>query len=117
MIVIGAVVVVAMLIALLLTTWTTGPMAAKARLPALRSVLDAVIAMALVRQLLPWTSATSWLWAVAAAVVGLGAAGVVLRWREQPWLSAKTAVTRGVQLTATAVYAALGIALVVAVAV
>ena len=64
--------------------WSVGPLVAKGRGQLVRSGVDAVVALALVRALAPPPGLGVWLWVLAAAAVGFGAAGVIVRWRTVP---------------------------------
>ena len=50
----------------------------------MRSGVDAVVALALVRALAPPPGLGVWVWVAAAVAVGVGAAGVIVRWRTVP---------------------------------
>jgi hypothetical protein len=71
---------------------------------ALRSGIDAVVALAAVRALYPPPGWASWLWVVAVVAVGCGAAGLVLHQRGR-WTAKHPAVT--------VIYAVVGAALVI----
>ena len=57
---------------------------AKTRGQLVRSGVDVVVALALVRALVPPPAPGVWLWVAAAATVGFGVAGVIVRWRTVP---------------------------------
>ena len=87
--------------------WSLGPLAVKGRGQLLRSGVDAVVALALVRALAPPPGPGVWLWVAATIAVGVGAAGVIVRWRTVP--------PEGRHWT-TVVYAVVGLCLVVVLA-
>ena len=64
--------------------WSLRPWTAKGRGTLVRSGVDAVVALAVVRALAPPPGAGIWLWVAAAVAVGAGAAGVIMRWRTPP---------------------------------
>ena len=64
--------------------WSLGPLAVKGRGQLLRSGVDAVVALTLVRALAPPPGPAVWLWVAAAVAVGVGAAGAMVRWRTVP---------------------------------
>jgi len=70
----------------------TRVLGARERDQVVRSGVDAVVALAAVRALFPPPGWASWLWVVAAVAVGLGVAGLILRWRtwpasRRPWVT------------------------------
>ncbi len=65
-------------------SWSLRPLTVKGRGQLLRSGVDAVVALALVRALAPPPGPGVWLWVVAAVAVGVGAAGVIVHWRTVP---------------------------------
>ena len=72
-----------------------------------RSGVDALVLLAMVRALFPPPGWSSWLWVAAVVAVGVGVAGLIVNWREmsplrRPWT--------------TVAYAVVGAALVVVVA-
>jgi len=87
--------------------WSLGPLVAKTRGQLVRSGVDAVVALALVRALAPPPGLGVWVWVAAAVAVGVGAAGAILRWRSVP--------PDGRRWT-TAVYLLVGLLLVVVLA-
>ena len=64
--------------------WSRGPLVTKERGQLVRSGVDAVVALALVRALAPPPGPGVWLWVAAAVAVGIGVAGVIVRWRTVP---------------------------------
>lgn len=88
-------------------SWSLRPLVARTRGQLVRSGVDAVVALALVRALAPPPGLGAWLWVAAAVAVGVGIAGAVLHGRSVPpdrrrWT--------------TILYAAVGLALVVVLA-
>jgi hypothetical protein len=88
-------------------SWSLGRLTVKGRGQLLRSGVDAVVALALVRALAPPPGPGVWLWVAVAVTVGVGAAGVITHWRTVP-LDARR--------WTTVVYAVVGLGLVVALA-
>jgi hypothetical protein len=64
--------------------WSRGPWPAKSRGQLVRSGVDAVVALTLVRAVVPPPGPGAWLWVAAVVVVGVGIAGTVLHWRSTP---------------------------------
>jgi len=64
--------------------WSLGPLVANGRGQLVRSGVDAVVALALVRALAPPPGLGIWLWVAAAVAVGVGVAGVIVRWPTVP---------------------------------
>lgn len=64
--------------------WSLPRLAAKNNGQLVRSGVDAVVALALVRALVPPPGLGVWLWVAAAVAVGVGAAGVIVSWRSVP---------------------------------
>jgi hypothetical protein len=64
--------------------WSLGPLVAKGRGQLLRSGVDAVVALALVRALAPPPGPGVWLWVAATVAVGVAAGGVIVRWSAVP---------------------------------
>lgn len=87
--------------------WSLGPLTVKGRGQLLRSGVDAVVALALVRALAPPPGPGTWLWVAAVVAVGIGAAGVIVRRRTVP---------RDARRWTTVVYAVVGLVLVVVLA-
>ena len=87
--------------------WSLGPLTVKGRGQLLRSGVDAVVALALVRALAPPPGPGVWLWVAAAVAVGVGAAGVIVHWRTVPPESRRRT---------TVAYVGVGLALVVVLA-
>lgn len=88
-------------------SWSRGALSATGRGQLVRSGVDAVVGLALVRALAPPPGLGVWLWVAAAVAVGVGAAGVVLHRpalpaERRPWV--------------TAVYGVVGLALVLVLA-
>ena len=84
-------------VAFVARSWSLGPLAVKGRGQLVRSGVDAVVALALVRALAAPPGPGVWLWVAAAAAVGVGTAGVIARWRTVPpdgrrWTSAAYAL-------------------------
>jgi hypothetical protein len=71
-------------VVLLLRTRSAGRLAAADRAALVRSAVDAVVVLALVRAVAPPPGIWSWVWVVAAGVVGLGVARAALRWPQLP---------------------------------
>jgi hypothetical protein len=69
---------------LLLRVRASGRWAATHRAALVRSAVDAVVVLALVRAVAPPPGPWSWAWVAAAGAVGVGVAGVVLRWPHLP---------------------------------
>ncbi len=65
-------------------SWSLRPLTVAGRGQLLRSGVDAVVALALVRALAPPPGPGVWLWVLAAVAVGVGAAGVIVHWRTVP---------------------------------
>ncbi len=80
-----------------------GVFAARNRDRLLRSGVDAVVLLAMVRALFPPPVGASWLWVAAVVGVGSGAAGLLSTWRRH---------TPGRRAWPTVAYAAVGAALV-----
>lgn len=59
--------------------WSRGALAATGRGQLVRSGVDAVVALALVRALAPPPGLGAWLWVAAVVAVGVGVAGLILR--------------------------------------
>jgi hypothetical protein len=57
---------------------------ARSREVLVRSGVDAVVLLAMVRALFPPPVSASWLWVGAVVAVGVGVAGVIVRWRGLP---------------------------------
>ena len=81
-----------------------GVFAVHSRDQVVRSGVDAVVLLAMVRALFPPPGWSSWLWVAALVAAGFGVAGLIVSWRElspgrRPW--------------STLAYAAVGAALVV----
>jgi len=87
--------------------WSLGPLAVKGRGQLLRSGVDAVVALTLIRALVPPPGPAVWLWVAAVVAVGIGTAGVIVRWRTVP--------PEGRRWT-TVLYAVVGLCLVVVLA-
>ena len=98
-----AAVCVAVLVA---RAWSLRPWTAKGRGTLVRSGVDAVVALAVVRALAPPPGPGVWLWVAAAVAVGVGAAGVI-HWRTVP---------RDARRWTSVVYAVVGLVLVVVLA-
>jgi hypothetical protein len=64
--------------------WSLRPLTTTGRGKLVRSGVDAVVALALVRALAAPPGPGVWLWVAAAIAVGMGVAGVLLRWRTVP---------------------------------
>ena len=71
-------------VVLLLRARSTGRLAAADRAALVRAAVDAVVVLALVRAVVPPPGIWSWVWVVAAGVVGLGVARAALRWPHLP---------------------------------
>ena len=71
-------------VVLLLRTRSAGRLAAADRAALVRSAVDAVVVLALVRAVAPPPGIWSWVWVVAAGVVGIGVARAALRWPHLP---------------------------------
>jgi hypothetical protein len=71
-------------VVLLLRTRSTGRLAAADRAALVRAAVDAVVVLALVRAVAPPPGIWSWVWVVAAGVVGFGVARAALRWPHLP---------------------------------
>jgi hypothetical protein len=69
----------------LLRTWSQGASAAPSRFALVSSTVDAVVVLAFVRAVVPPPDLLSWAWVIAAVGVGIGIAGVILRWPEVGW--------------------------------
>ena len=65
-------------------SWSLRPLTVRGRGQLLRSGVDAVVALALVRALAPPPGPGAWLWVLAAVAVGVGTAGVIVHWRTVP---------------------------------
>jgi len=76
-----AVVCVAVFVA---RAWSLRPLKVTGRGKLVRSGVDAVVALALVRALTPPPGPVVWLWVTAAVAVGVGVAGVIVHWRTAP---------------------------------
>lgn len=87
--------------------WSLGPLVPKTRGQLVRSGVDAVVALSLVRALAPPPGLGVWVWTAAIVAVGIGAAGAILHWRSVP--------PEGRRWT-TAVYALVGLLLIVVLA-
>jgi len=64
--------------------WSLGPLVARTRNQLVRSGVDAVVALALVRALAPPPGLGVWVWVASVVAVGVGAAGAILHWRSVP---------------------------------
>ncbi len=64
--------------------WSRGPWPAKTRGQLVRSGVDAVVALTLVRAVVPPPGPGAWLWVAAVVAVGVGVAGVIVHWRSAP---------------------------------
>jgi len=71
-------------VVLLVRTRSTGRLAAADRAALVRAAVDAVVVLALVRAVAPPPGIWSWVWVVAAGVVGFGVARAALRWPHLP---------------------------------
>ena len=71
-------------VVLLLRTRSTGRLAAADRAALVRAAVDAVVVLALVRAVAPPPGIWSWVWVVAAGVVGFRVARAALRWPHLP---------------------------------
>lgn len=80
----------AQLTALLVRAWSRRH-GTRSRLAGALVALDAAVLLAVVRALAPPPGAAITGWAVAAALFGIGVAGLVLRWRRLPWLAPRRA--------------------------
>jgi len=69
---------------LLLRARSIGRLAAADRAALVRAAVDAVVVLALVRAVAPPPGIWSWVWVVAAGVVGFGVARAALRWPHLP---------------------------------
>jgi hypothetical protein len=68
-----------------LRAWSRGAFAAPTRFVLVSSTVDAVVLLALVRAVVPPPGLLSWAWVIAAVGVGIGIAGVILRWPTLGW--------------------------------
>lgn len=64
--------------------WSLRPLTATGRGKLVRSGVDAVVVLALVRALAAPPGPGVWLWVAAVAAVGVGVAGLISRWRTVP---------------------------------
>jgi hypothetical protein len=87
-------------------TWSPRAARARTRATLVTSGVDAVVILAVVRAVAPPPAAWSWLWLVAAALIGVGLAGAVRRWPTLPWRERSAGERSAV--AGTVVYAAVG---------
>jgi hypothetical protein len=73
-----------------LRAWSQGAFAAPDRYALVSSTVDAVVVLALVRAVMPPPGLLSWAWVIAAVGVGIGFAGVILRWPTLGWDTPRT---------------------------
>jgi hypothetical protein len=106
-----------------LRAWSRGAFAAPSRFVFVSSTVDAVVVLAFVRAVAPPPGLLSWAWVIAAVGVGIGIAGVILRWPTLGWdtpSTENTPTSRASRPTMRAVlagiYAAVGAGLVVVLA-
>lgn len=100
-----------------LRAWSWGAFAAPSRYALVRSTVDAVVVLAFVRAVLPPPGVLSWAWVIAAVGVGIGIAGVILRWPTLGWDAPTSRTSRPTMRAVLAgIYAAVGAGLVVALA-
>jgi hypothetical protein len=69
----------------MLRAWSQGAFAAPNRFVLVSSTVDAIVALAFVRAVIPPPGLLSWAWVIAAVGVGIGIAGVILRWPTVGW--------------------------------
>jgi len=107
----------------LLRAWSQGAFAAPSRFVLVSSTVDAVVALAFVRAVVPPPGLMSWAWVIAAVGVGIGIAGVILRWPTLGWDAPNTENTPTsrasrptVRAVLAGVYAVVGAGLVVVLA-
>ncbi|MDN5763034.1 MAG: hypothetical protein L0H41_12045, partial [Microlunatus sp.] len=77
-------VAVALVVIFVGRAWSLGSLAAKGRGQLVRTGVDAVVALALVRALVPPPGLGAWVWVAAAVAVGIGVAGIILGWPNVP---------------------------------
>jgi hypothetical protein len=68
-----------------LRAWSRRAFAAPDRYALVSSTVDAVVVLAFVRAVMPPPGLLSWVWVIAAGGVGIGIAGVILRWPTLGW--------------------------------
>ncbi|GAA3071231.1 hypothetical protein GCM10010464_39370 [Pseudonocardia yunnanensis] len=100
-----------------LRAWSRGAFAAPSRFVLVSSTVDAVVALAFVRAVIPPPGLLSWAWVIAAVAVGIGIAGVILRWPTLGWGAPTSGTSRPtMRAVLTAIYAAVGAGMVVVLA-
>jgi hypothetical protein len=106
-----------------LRAWSRGAFAAPNRYALVSSTVDAVVVLAVVRAVMPPPGLFSWVWVIAAVGVGIGIAGVILRWPTLGWDAPNTenaptsrASRPTVRAVLAGVYAVVGAGLVVVLA-
>ncbi|GAA1170491.1 hypothetical protein GCM10009608_03630 [Pseudonocardia alaniniphila] len=100
-----------------LRAWSRGAFAAPSRFVLVSSTVDAVVALAFMRAVVPPPGLLSWVWVIAAVAVGIGIAGVILRWPTVGWDAPTSRPSRpAMRAVLTGIYAAAGAGLVVVLA-
>lgn len=98
----------------LLRAWPRRAFAALSRFAVVSSTVDAVVALAFVRAVVPPPRLLSWTWVIAAVAVGIGIAGVILRRPTVGWDAPTSRPSRpAMRAVLTGIYAAGGTGLVV----
>lgn len=94
--------------------WPAGPaFAAKSRADGALALLDGILALALMRVIVPWAELSGWLWAVPVLVLAAAAVGLVWTWAERPAWRPGRPVKRTVIFAGVHVVVAAAILLVV----